>query len=338
MLFLDCNAHLPVCQEALDHFCRLNNQMAGHGHPSAPSAPGRAAATALEEARNKIAQLIGAKRASQVYWVSTCTSGCAWACKIIQKQGLKVQMSPFEHTAVRDPVQKYLEFDLMPTNSSGYLLIQDQNTVCVHAQNEFGNIYPVEGVLFSDMSQSLGKIPVDVTAMDVKIATFAGHKFGGFNIGWMYLKDETWWTPEGTGSRYFMDRPGTMSVGEISATAVALEQALISIPERTARCLEFKKELEIGLQELGYTIVGGKERLPNTTFVHKKGAIEDLLKLEEAKIYVGLGSACGSMASGLSGSVRALGYTGTNQDFLRFSNWSYGATEAKQIINILKCK
>lgn len=339
-LFLDCNAHLPTSQPSIDRFLELNQSLAGHGHPSALAAPGRAAAKALEEVRVKIAQLIGAKRPSQIVITNTCSEACEWAVKILVKRYPEqiFQLSPFEHTAVRDPVFKYLGTGtpIMATNSKGYLEIKDTHSIVVHAQNEFGNIYPVMGIDLADMSQSLGKIPVDVTAMDVSMAVFAGHKVGGFNIGWLYLKDETWWTEFGTGSRYMMDRPGTPRVLETAATAVAVEEALRSLPERTANCLEFKKILEPGLQELGYQIVGGEDRLPGTTFVFKEGAIMDLIRLGDAGIHVGLGSACGSVSTGSSPSIRALGYQTNNQNFLRISNWGYGSKEAKQVLEALR--
>lgn len=362
-LYLDCNAHVPINKKALKAFLDFNNSKAGYGNPSSPSLPGIQAATCLEEARGKIAELIGAKSPNQIIFTNSSTQACQWAMDILFNQASQVVISPVEHNAIKDA---YLSVDLeessmrnnlpkLKINASG-LVIDDRvfdGVSCIHVQSEIGTIQPIDKLncnyMLSDMTQSLGKMYVDVTRLNIDIGVFGAHKFGGpSGVGFMYLKDTTHWTEFGTGSRYFMDIPGTPNVGGVVATAVALEEAVNTLSERTEKMIQFRTILEAGLIELGFDVIGKEERrLPNTTFVKvpcgkstfgKKANCGLALMMELGDVSVfgvhaGLGSACGSMYAGGSPLMKELGIASDGQDYIRFSQWGdYGPVEANYVL------
>jgi len=326
-LYLDANAHVPMSPATLKEFCNFHNSKAAWGNPSAPSAPGQAAASALEGARGKIAVLLGTSPQNLIF-TSTCTQACEWGIEILKHKSIggKIQCSAIEHSAVRDPVAKINHISI-PTAENGVIGEYEYlPTVCIHVQNEIGTIQPINELnvpfLFSDMCQSVGKETICLRDMSVDIATFGAHKFGGpAGVGILYLKDFNIWQEFGTGSRYFSDRPGTPDVASIVATAKALEETLFNMPERLNNMREFQTTLEDGLEEMRIEIIGkGARRVPNTTFIKLPGiAFNILAELSQKGIYVGMGSACGSLHTGQSLVMKALNQSGDGQDFIRIS-------------------
>jgi len=345
-LFLDANAHIPLHPKALEAYVNFNKSMAGHGHPMSSGALGRKAASELESARNKIAQLIGAKNANQIFFTSTCTQACEWGLELLKAQKFeKVYTSTVEHKSVAVKSRELFgNNDLFVTKdgvvSCTFQPAEKAAFVCIHVQNEIGTIQRIEDIkvpFFSDMSQSLGKIPVNVSSIpNLKIATFGAHKFGGpASVGIMYLQDTKYWREFGTGSRYYMDRPGTPDVGMIVSTAVALEEAIKTMPWRYERALLFRSIIEDSFVNMGIEILGSEvTRIPHTTFanVGKRMAPYIMTQMEAEGFYVGLGSACGSLHSNSNPIATALGYAGTSDDYLRISQWGeYGEREAKAL-------
>lgn len=356
-LFLDANAHLPINAKALATYNEFCNSTAGHGHPSSPSCPGRLAATALETARGKIASLIGAKTPGQIVFTSNCTSACEWGLKMffqIEKENTSIACSPVEHPAVRDAFKMLAEDMLgevlhLVINNNGVIKTGTfdnlyQKICCIHMQNEIGIIQPLQQVkkkyLFSDMSQSLGKVPVNVVELDVDVAVFGAHKFGGpGGLGFIYVKDTNYWMSSGSGSRYFLDRPGTPDVAGAVATSIALEEALITLETRTKNMITFQSIVEEKLEFLGFEILGKEAiRSPNTTFVNMPGkGLLTMMKLCDNGIYTGLGSACGSLHTGTSPLIKTLGREGNVHDFMRISQFGeYGEKDAKHFVKMLE--
>jgi len=350
-LYLDCAAHMPMNEAALKAFVDYNNSTAGHGNALAPSTPGRSAAIAIENAREKIASLLGAKSASQIVFTSTATQACEWAVSTLKQLDCGVIcISPTEHPAVRQAANKYFpETTEIKIDKNGVIQKTKFNyyesVICTHVQNEIGIIQPIDNIkcryLFSDMSQSCGKITINLSNLSIDLATFSAHTFGGpASIGLIYLKDTNYWKEFGTGSRYYLDRPGTMDVASIVATAAALELAVNTLPERTQKMQEFKTILENGLEEMDFKIIAkDAARSPSTTFVRlgpEKG-FTTMMALDEKGIYVSLGSACGAAHTGKSPLMAKLGINGGAHDFIRISQFGqYGENEAKLFINTLK--
>lgn len=361
-LYLDANAHLPMNSKALKAYVDFCNSSAAHGHPISPSVPGRLATTALEEARGKIASLIGAKKPGQIIFTSGATQACEWALEIFfhqseKKSAFNTLSSPIEHPAVKDVYEKlhreyyFGEPGYLSVNSDGIIQIKKHESdfiCCLYVQNEIGTIQPIKNLkeistsnyVFSDCSQALGKIPLNVTELDIDLAVFGAHKFGGpGNFGFIYLKNLEDYNTFGYGSRYFLDRTGTPDVAGAVATAAALEDAVATLEQRTKNMIEFQSILEQGLESLGFEIIGkNATRSPNTTFVYMPGkGLESVIKLGEKGIHVGLGSACGSLHSGESPLMKRLGRKGGVHDFMRISQFGeYGEKEAKHFLKTLE--
>lgn len=354
-MYLDANAHLPLNPRALQAYVDFYKTPAAHGHPSSPSLPGRLAAAILEDARARIAKSIGAQKASQIIFTSTCTEACAWGLQILSSidryNKYTLYSSQLEHPAVRDAFEnenvihdeKYIPVDKNGVIVLDRLDLTNAKVVCIHVQNEIGTIQPIEQIkcrwLFSDLSQSLGKIPINVSEMNVDIAAFASHKVGGTSgFGFLFIRDPQWWEGFGTGSRYFMDRPGTPDVAGAVACAVALEESIRTLPERTTRMQEFQLVLEAGLEKRGFEIIGnGAKRIPGTTFTSLPGkAFSVLLSLSEQGIYVGLGSACGSMHTGPSKLLSCMNRTDDAHDVMRISQTGeYTGVDAEYFLTVL---
>jgi len=354
-LFLDANAHLPMSQPALDAFVKTSGSLAGHGHALAPSAPGRAAEAAIEDARGTIAERLGAEHPNQIIFTSTCTEACSWGLELFAKinKDKHILITPTEHPAVRQKAKELFPDRIMlGANKDGlidleYPIDKRSAVISIYVQNEIGIIQPVQQLntssLFLDMSQGPGKVNLpklkDIKNLDV--AVFGAHKFGGpSSVGFIYLRDVNAWEKFGTGPRYYLDRVGTPDVCSIVATAAALEHAIDTLPQRTDNIVKFRSVTEPALEELGFEIIGkDSPRVPNTTFsrIPQSNLAQILMqKLSNKGIYIGLGSACGSIHSGTTPLMKILSRVGTIKDFIRISQYGeYGEEDAKYFIEKL---
>jgi cysteine desulfurase len=350
-IFLDSNAHLPLNNKAAEAYINFNKSIAGHGHAMSISMPGRIAASELENARTKIAKLIGAENPNQIIFTSSCTQACEWGLELLKAQNFeKVYCSTIEHKSVAIKAGELFGNNDLFVNKDGVVactfIPQEKNSaiICIHVHNEIGTIQQIENIkvpFFCDMSQSLGKIPINVSKTpNLKVAVFGAHKFGGpVNVGFIYIRDSKWWKEFGTGSRYYFDRPGTPDVGMIIAASVALEEAINTLQARFERALRFRTIIESALKSINIQIIGDKSmRVPHTSFINigKKMGPYVMTQLEAENIFVGLGSACGSLQSSSSPVMSALGYGGSSQDNIRISNWGdYGEREGKIVAQAL---
>lgn len=345
-LYLDANAHITMSKNVLKKYCEYHSSIGGYGHPLSPSKPGQQAASALETARGKIAYLLGAEKPSQIVFTSTCTQACEWGLNILKNiiKDKTLTYLPVEHAAVRLAIEKLnIKKQKFNIENNGTLINNKKyNYVsCMHVQNEIGTIYPIENIncdfIFSDMCQSPGKVSINLKNMNIDIATFGAHKFGGpASIGFLYIKDPNIWTEFGTGSRYFNDRPGTPDVASVVATAEALEETLLKMPERLYNMKVFQKITEEYFLNNNYDVIGlGSNRVPNTSFIKLEGiGFNVLAELTNKNIHVGMGSACGSMHTGVSLIMKSLGLPGEGHDFIRISqHGDYGKKEAEYFVN-----
>lgn len=348
--FLDANAHIGINSKALEAYVSFNNSFGGYGNPMSSSVLGKLAASALEEARTKIAKLIGANNPNQIFFTSTCTQACEWGLEILSAQKFKtVYKSTIEHKSIAEKANILFGNNDLIVSKDGMVNCtfnppNDTALICIHVHNELGTLQPIDNIkvpFLSDMSQSLGKIPINVSSIpNLKIAIFGAHKFGGpANVGILYLQDEKWWKACDCGSRYRYDRAGTPDVGSIIATSVALEEAVKTLSRRYEKALGFRSGLEKILNQSNIEIIAEKGiRVPYTSFIKigRQMAPYVMTQLGAEGIYVGLGTACGSVYSN-SPIMTALGSGGSSRDYMRISQWGdYGQAEgilaAKAII------
>ncbi|MEU1556169.1 cysteine desulfurase family protein [Streptomyces scabiei] len=253
MAYLDHAATTPMLPEAAE---ALTAQLSVTGNASSLHASGRRARRTVEEARETLAEALGA-RPSEVVLTSGGTEadnlavkGLYWARRAADPARTRVLASPVEHHAVLDAVHWLGEHEgatveYLPVDAYGRVhpdalreaLARNPDDVALAtvmwANNEIGTIMPVReladvaqefGVpLHADAVQAFGQIPVDFGASGLAAMTVSGHKVGGpYGIGALLLGREYSPVPvlHGGGQERHV-RSGTLDVPAVASFAVA---------------------------------------------------------------------------------------------------------------------
>ncbi|GAA2241302.1 MULTISPECIES: cysteine desulfurase family protein [Streptomyces] len=253
MAYLDHAATTPMLPEAVEAFTA---QLGATGNASSLHASGRQARRTVEEARETLAEALGA-RPSEVVFTSGGTEadnlavkGLYWSRRDADPARTRVLASPVEHHAVLDAVHWLGEHEgatveYLPVDPHGRVhpdalreaIARNPDDVALAtvmwANNEIGTILPVReladaaaefGVpLHADAVQAFGQIPVDFGASGLAAMTVSGHKIGGpYGIGALILGREHTPVPvlHGGGQERHV-RSGTLDVPAIASFAVA---------------------------------------------------------------------------------------------------------------------
>jgi cysteine desulfurase len=199
--------------------------------------------------------------------------------------------------------------------------------VCVMAvHNETGVIQPIEaiarqvkahgGLLFSDMTQAIGKIPVDLQACGVDFAIASGHKFGALpGAGFLYARDRFGLSPliAGGGQEGGL-RGGTQNYPGILSIETALQEKHIKYAANQRSVQSAREHFETRLQTmLGKVVVFGQRapRAPCVSFIALPGINTKKLQwsLNTQAIYITGGSACSDKKNNVSNTVMQLGFS-----------------------------
>ena len=274
-VYLDYSATTPVRKEVADLV--MEYMVDKFGNPSSVHSFGREAKKALDEARVRLANLIGAEP-KEIYFTSGGTEsdnmailGAAFANS---KKGKHVITSAIEHHAVMDPC-KYLEqqgFEVtyLPVDGQGLVSVEDlkkaikPETILIsimHVNNEIGTIQDIgsmaklardKGILFhTDAVQSLGKIPINVKELNIDMLTGSSHKiYGPKGVGVLYVRkgvklDNIMYG----GAQERKKRPGTENLSSIAGFGLAAELAGKEIDEENKRQRAFRDKLIKGILE-----------------------------------------------------------------------------------------
>jgi cysteine desulfurase len=295
------------------------------GNPSTVYSLGLTAAQAVGEARESIAQTLGAE-AEEIYFTSGGTESDDWAilgtAEAQQNKGRHLVTSTIEHHAILESME-YLEkhgyeITRVPVSSGGLVDPDDvrkalrPDTILVsimHANNEVGTVEPIAeigkitreaGVLFhTDAVQSAGKLPLDVNELGVDMLSVSGHKlYGPKGVGLMYLRKRTRISPllHGGGQERGR-RAGTTNVPGIIGMAKAFELARARMSDDAAREAALRDRLWEGLSaNIEAISLNGDmtHRLPNNLNVRLEGIEGEsmILMLDMEGICVSSGSAC----------------------------------------------
>ena len=322
-IYLDNNATTRVGDAVRE--AMLPYLDADHGNPSSLHGAGRDAKDAVEEARRKVASLIGSKPRRMIF-----TSGGSEADNLALKgvayrpgnEGKHIITSLIEHPAVLRAAEflertgwrvTYLDVDgdgrIEPASLEAAL---DDDTILVSimmANNEVGTIQPIAklaaltheaGALFhTDAVQAVGKIPVDVDALGVDLLSLSGHKIHGpKGIGALYVRKGVELEPLIHGGKQERSsRAGTENVPAIVGLGKAAELGRRAVDEGE-RLRSLRVRLETGIRELvpDARLNGpvGDERLPNTLNVTLPGVRGEslVLALDQHGVALSSGSAC----------------------------------------------
>lgn len=341
-IYFDHAATTPVDQRVLDEILPYFTQK--FGNASSAHQFGRDTKVAMEDARELIAELIGAEP-SEIIFTSGGTESDNAAIKGVVNATRKKEVitSPIEHHAVIHPAESlkmkgcritYLQPDSDGLISPGQVAdaISDETAIVslMHVNNEIGTILPVKEIaevcrekkvpFHSDTVQSVGKLPVNVADLGVDLLSISAHKiYGPKGIGVLYVRNGTPWIPwlQG-GSQERRRRGGTSNVTGIVGMAKALELAISEMDENHAHYQNLKNALLEGLESNfkgRYQVNGNIDNsVPNITNICFKTADGKgldgemlLLNLDIDGICVANGSACTSGAVEPSHVLKSIG-------------------------------
>lgn len=299
-----------------------------HGNPSSLHTSGQLAAEELERARAKVASLIGAKEAREIYFTSggsEADNQAIFSCaKKGEAKGKKhIVSTAFEHHAVLHVLKRLekegFEITLVDVGHDGIVNPEDVEkairpdtclVTVMFANNEIGTIQKIseigkicrdKGVLFhTDAVQAAGHVEINVEEMNIDLLSISAHKFNGpRGVGALYarrgviLKNLI----EG-GAQEKGKRAGTENLPAIVGMAQALEDAVASMKEDGEKLLELRKILIDGLSKIPHSTLNGSltSRLPsNVNFCFEGIEGESLLLLlDDRGVEASSGSACTS--------------------------------------------
>ena len=338
-IYLDHNATTPVHPEALK--AMLPFLGATYGNPSSIHFLGREARAALDDARERLAKLLGAKPGEIVFTGSGTEAdnhAIAGAVGALKGKAGHIVTSPVEHHAVLHTCEHLrqhggVEVTVLPVDGDGVVNPEDvrrairDDTALVSvmwANNETGALQPVReigaicrerGVLFhTDAVQAFGKVPVSVSDVPVDLLSISGHKvYGPKGVGALWIRPRVKIESLLHGGSHENDRrAGTENVAgivgfvraaEITATRVESEDVrLRTLTERLWQGLSTRIER---VRRNGPT----DRRVANTLNVSFAGCKSDalLMSLDLEGIAVSSGSACAVGSLKPSGVLLAMG-------------------------------
>jgi cysteine desulfurase len=337
-IYLDHAATTPVRPEVLEAMLPFFG--AGGYNPSSVHSEGRAARAALDDARERIARVLGAMPKEIVFTGSGSEAdnlAIAGVARASRTRGRHLVSVVTEHHAVLHTLaalkDEGWEVTLLPVDSAGRVDAQEfaaalrDDTVLAsvaYANNEIGTIAPIaqlaklahtQNVLFhTDAVQAPAYLPLDVSELGVDLLSLAAHKFyGPKGVGILYVREGTPVAPlVHGGGQEFAKRAGTENVAGIAGMARALELAAQERDEVAARVGMLRDRLETVICEHldGVRVNGaGAARLPNNLNLAIAGVESDGLvaRLDMDGLAVSAGSACASGVVEPSHVIAALG-------------------------------
>ncbi len=339
-IYMDNHATSPMDPRVLEAMIPFFTEKFGNA-ASRNHSFGWEAEQAVEKAREQIAKLIGAS-AKEIIFTSGATESNNLAIKGIaemyKERGNHIITQVSEHKAVLDTCKRLEKYGYrvtyLPVKADGLIDLEDlrramdEKTILVtimSANNEIGVIQPIaeigklcheRGVIFhTDAVQAVGKIPMDVQAMNIDVLSLTAHKiYGPKGVGALYVRRRNPRVQiaaqiDGGGHERGM-RSGTLNVPSIVGLGKACEIAGEEMPVEAARLQALRDHLRQRLESvLDYVEVNGswEHRLPgnlNMSFVYVEG--ESLL-MGINDVAVSSGSACTSATLEPSYVLKALG-------------------------------
>ena len=327
IVYFDNAATTKLHQEVIDSM--MPYYLENYGNPSSVYDFGVKVRRGIDEARQKIADLLGGN-SKEFYFTSGATEANNWAiygaARKLRKQGNHIITSQIEHHAVLHPFENLekegFEVTYVPVDEYGIIDIEylkasiKEDTILISimaVNNEIGTIQPIKEIvdyakgknknilIHTDAVQLVGKQKVNVKELGVDLLSLSGHKIHGpKGIGALYIRQGV--LIENLlfgGAQERKKRPGTENVAGIIALAKALEVTLNNFAEKEKRILELREYLiDEVLKRIPYVRLNGhrEKRIPgnaNFSFSFIEGESMHLA-LDMYGICASSGSACTS--------------------------------------------
>ncbi len=325
MIYADNAATTAMCDEAIAAMIPYCKQI--FGNPSSLHTVGQVAKEALNDARERIAKLLGCEP-TEVYFTSGGSEADNQAILSAAARGAKtgkkhIISTAFEHHAVLHTLKKLekqgFEVTLLDVHESGLVTAQEvadairEDTCLVtimYANNEIGTIQPIAEIgavckarkvpFHTDAVQAVGHLKIDVRRENIDMLSLSAHKFHGpKGIGVLYARKGFPLVNviEG-GAQERGKRAGTENIPAIMGMAAAMEKACVNLEKNAAYVSKLRDKLIDGLLTIPHTVLNGarEPRLPGNVNVCFEGIEgEGILLLLDAKgICASSGSACTS--------------------------------------------
>ncbi len=360
-IYLDYSATTPVDPRVAEKMSECLTQEGNFGNAASRSHPyGWRAEEAIENARAQVAELINADP-REIVWTSGATESDNLAIKgaahFYHKKGKHIITSTIEHKAVLDTCRQleregyditYLapgEHGLTDPAVVEAAIREDTILVSImHANNEIGVINDIAAIgkitrarkiiFHSDGAQSTGKIPVDMSSLNVDLYSMSAHKmYGPKGMGALYVSRKPRVRIEaqmhGGGHERGM-RSGTLATHQIVGFGEAARIAQETMTEENKRLIGLRQKLWDGVSDMEEVYLNGhaEQRLPGSLNVSFNFVEGESLIMALKDLAISSGSACTSASLEPSYVLRALGRTDElAHSSLRFSFGRYTTEE-----------
>ena len=295
---------------------------------------GRTASAAVEEAREKVATLLGCER-SEVTFTSGATEASNIVLRGLTRSGDELAISALEHASVAETAHT-LEAEgrdvcRLGVNEGGILDLDALQTALASrpalvsitaVNNEIGTVQPIEEIaalcaendvpLHSDMTQAVGRIPSKIQNSPMMYASISSHKiYGPQGIGALFIRNgATMPRPLATGGGQENGlRPGTLPVASCIGFGVACDLAVARRERDFEHAVNLSQAMLEALACLDRWQVNGslEERIPHNLSIAFEGVDADVLLASMPELALATGSACSSGALKGSETLRAIG-------------------------------
>lgn len=333
MVYLDYSANTPVNEDVLDTFYKVMKKYLGN--PNSLHSLGVSAKELIDASTEQIADILKVKK-NEIIYTSDSSEANNLAIKGIalkyQNRGKHIITTSLEHSSIYGPLN-YLQtlgfdIDFVDIHSDGTvdldalkkIIREDTILVTINAVNsELGILQPVNEIgkiiknnskafFHVDMTQAVGKIPLDLTNVD--LASFTAHKFFGINgIGCLIKKDKILLEPLIHGGKSTtIYRSGTPCTALIASMAKALRLAYKDVQENYDYVSKLNSFLKEELQKYKNVYINSTDKsIPHILNFSVVGIKPETMlhALERHEIYISTQSACSS-TNAFSKAVMAL--------------------------------
>lgn len=362
-IYLDNNATTKCDKDVLNAMLPYLSE--NYGNPSSTYSFGKDVRDEITKARIKIAELLNADYEEIIFTSCASESNVSAIMSAVKSNPQKKHIitTSVEHASIMETMN-YLEkngyrITYLAVDKLGRINVDElENSITddtllisvMMANNEIGNIYPIEeigkiskkyNILFHcDAVQAVGKVKIDVKKLNIDTLSLSGHKINApKGIGVLYVNKNISYTPLVFGHQESNRRGGTENVPYI----IGLSKAVSLILEDNYKSNDFLRELRDYMEskienEIDDVKIYGDldNRLPNTSSIAFRGVKADelLLMLESFNIFVSTGSACNSEIAEDSHVLVACGADLENYSPIRISLGKYNTKE--EIDNFIK--